>query len=226
MSKKIYLSPSDQVANAYAYGDTTEAVQCRKIAAACKAALERCGFAVKTNFADGSNAMYNRVKESNSWGADLHVCIHTNAFNGKVSGTRLFAYDTSGNGYKVCKAIYNVLAPITPGASESITARPGLYEIKNTNAPCAYVECEFHDNAEIAKWIIENVVTIGEAIAKGICNYFGVAYKAAEETAEKTEENILYRVQVGAYSIKANADTMLAKLKAAGFDGFIVKVNI
>lgn len=33
----------------------------------------------------------------------------------------------------------------------------------------------------------------------------------------------LYRVQVGAYSNKNNADAMLAKLKAAGFTGYIVK---
>jgi len=31
----------------------------------------------------------------------------------------------------------------------------------------------------------------------------------------------LYRVQVGAYSQKANADTMAAKLKAAGFDTYV-----
>jgi N-acetylmuramoyl-L-alanine amidase len=32
----------------------------------------------------------------------------------------------------------------------------------------------------------------------------------------------LYHVQVGAYSVKANADAMLAKVKAAGFaDAFI-----
>lgn len=31
----------------------------------------------------------------------------------------------------------------------------------------------------------------------------------------------LYRVQVGAYSVKANAEAMLTKLKKAGFDGFI-----
>lgn len=37
-----------------------------------------------------------------------------------------------------------------------------------------------------------------------------------------TESNVLYRVQVGAYSKKANADAMLAKVKAAGFtDAFI-----
>lgn len=33
--------------------------------------------------------------------------------------------------------------------------------------------------------------------------------------------NVLYRVQVGAYSNKANADAMAAKLKAAGFDAYI-----
>lgn len=32
---------------------------------------------------------------------------------------------------------------------------------------------------------------------------------------------VLYRVQVGAYSVKANAEAMLAKLKNAGFDAFI-----
>lgn len=35
------------------------------------------------------------------------------------------------------------------------------------------------------------------------------------------EPKKLYRVQVGAYSFKANADAMLAKVKAAGFDGYI-----
>ncbi|MEG2834271.1 MAG: N-acetylmuramoyl-L-alanine amidase [Ruthenibacterium sp.] len=34
-------------------------------------------------------------------------------------------------------------------------------------------------------------------------------------------QNALYKVQVGAFSQKANADAMLQKLKAAGFTGFI-----
>ena len=32
-----------------------------------------------------------------------------------------------------------------------------------------------------------------------------------------TEPEKLYRVQIGAYSVKANADAMLKKIKAAGF---------
>lgn len=35
----------------------------------------------------------------------------------------------------------------------------------------------------------------------------------------------LYRVQTGAFSVKANADAMLAKVKAAGFDTYMVQVD-
>lgn len=35
------------------------------------------------------------------------------------------------------------------------------------------------------------------------------------------ETTTLYRVQVGAFSVKANADALLVQVKAAGFDGFI-----
>ena len=56
---------------------------------------------------------------------------------------------------------------------------------------------------------------MGEAIAKGILKTMGV-----EIQAEKTS---LYRVQVGAYLLKSNAEAMQKKIKAVGFDAFIVK---
>lgn len=34
-----------------------------------------------------------------------------------------------------------------------------------------------------------------------------------------------YRVQVGAYSVKANADAMLSKIKAAGFTDAFIKYS-
>lgn len=44
--------------------------------------------------------------------------------------------------------------------------------------------------------------------------------------AQPTDTKVLYRVQIGAYSVKANADAQLAKVKKAGFtDAFITKVN-
>lgn len=41
------------------------------------------------------------------------------------------------------------------------------------------------------------------------------------ETTTETSTDVIYRVQVGAYKKKANAEAMLEKLKSAGFDGFI-----
>ena len=217
MAKKIYLSPSDQDGNLYAYGGTNEMVQCRRIADVCETALKRCGFQVINNKTD---EMEERVAESNRWGADLHMPIHTNAFNGVVAGTRIMSYDLSGEGYRASKAVLDALAPVTPGTSENISARPGLYEIRYSNAPCVYVEAEFHDVPKIAKWIIENVVLIGESIAKGVCAYFDVPY--VEPAAEQEGETI-YRVQVGAFRNPENAVNAQEDLKKAGFDGFIVK---
>ena len=82
MAKRVYLSPSDQRRNTYAVGDTTEDVQCGRIAAACKAALERSGVEVMVGQYD---TMANRVAASNRFKADLHVPIHTNAANGKAT---------------------------------------------------------------------------------------------------------------------------------------------
>lgn len=42
---------------------------------------------------------------------------------------------------------------------------------------------------------------------------------------EKPTQEVLYRVQTGAFSNKANADAMLDKVKAAGFETYMVKVD-
>lgn len=227
---KVFLSPSNQYDNRYAYGNTTEGVQCGKIAEACKIALVRNGIDVMLMH---DESMQEKCPKSNAFGADLHVPIHTNAANGKVSGTRMFCYSASGEGMKACKAIFNVLAPITPGTSENIKVDTSLYEIRVPNAPTAYIEVDFHDNPASAKWIVENTTLIGETIAKGICNYFGITYKAggsASTPTEKPTSGELYRVrktwkdaasQIGAFAILENA----IKACKSGYSVFDSKGN-
>lgn len=280
---KVFLSPSNQYDNPYAYGGTTEGVQCGKIAEACREALERSGVTVKLMH---DESMQEKCAASNAFGADLHVPIHTNAFNGTVSGTRMFYYAEGGEGQKACQAIFARLAPVTPGTSENIRADASLYEVRVPAAPTAYIECEFHDNPTASKWIVENIGLIGETIARGICDYFGVTFKAPEQPApaksvdevarevirgewgngsdrrqrleaagydydavqdrvndiltgdepkqpapaepeepapepEQPATDKLYRVQVGAFANRENAEKMLRRLKDAGFDGFI-----
>ena len=182
MAKKIYLSPSNQRSNTYATGGTNEMAQCDKIANATATALKRCGFEVKVG--KSGDTMQNRCNESDNFKADIHMPIHTNAYNGKVTGgTRIFCLNS--NGKKACEAVLKTLGAISPGTADSVTYHTGLYEINVPAALTVYVEVEFHDTKTGSDWIRNNTTAIGEAIAKGLCNYFGYTYKSASSTSNK-----------------------------------------
>lgn len=185
MSKRIYLSPSSQPDNMYAVGNTNEQEQCRKIAAALKEELDRCGFWC---YAGLSGTMYTRAAESDKFGVDLHMPIHTNAFNGIVAGLRIMVNQLGGEAEKIARAIDKYLAPITPGESDGISAQPQLYEIKATEAICVYIEVGFHDNPEEVKWIIDNTQKIAEMIARGLCEHYGISYVPAGKELPSFED--------------------------------------
>ena len=192
---KIYLSPSAQPANNYAAGDTNEQVQCNRIAEAAKSALERCGFAVRK--APEGQGYKDSVAESNAWGADLHIPIHTNAGGG--AGTVVFVHGGTAKQMQYAKPIYDEVQATSPGTTDyGVRVNSGLYELGYTTATAVYIECEFHDRADLAAWIIEHTTELGEAIARGVCIGAGVTYIApsgseptpAPEEPGKTEAEL------------------------------------
>lgn len=133
----------------------------------------------------------------------------------------MFCYSAESKGYTACKAIFDVLAPFTPSASENIQVNQKLYELKATTMPAAYIEVDFHDVPETAKWIVEYTTEIGEKIAEGICNYFGITYKARAVEVPPAAEKVFYQVVAGSFSVKENAEKRVQELKEAGFRSFI-----
>lgn len=227
MSKKIYLSPSNQDENLYAYGSTNECDQCNHIADAAKIALERCGFEVKK--AQKGQAMSTSIAESNTWGADLHIPIHTNAapegHTGECGGTVVFVYNSLDGNMKLATPVYKAVQAVSPGKTDyGVRENPVLAELNSTNATAVYIEVDFHDNKQIAKWLIENPQTVGEAIAKGVCQGYGVTYKAPD--IKPAPADVFYRIQVGAFSSRTLAEAFLEQVQAAGFpNAFIVEVK-
>ena len=61
-----------------------------------------------------------------------------------------------------------------------------MYELKRTTAPAILAEVAFHDNPEDAQFIIDNIYELGQAVAKGVLDYFGIEY------VEDTPENVAY----------------------------------
>lgn len=208
---KIFLSPSNQFENKYAGMNTSEGEQMGKVAQALQKALVRCGFGVLTIH---DATMAAKVQAADKYGADLYIPIHSNACNGKVSGTRLFCWSTKEKGYYACCNIAKHLFPLTPGTTESITEAPDLYEVRMPKAPTAYIEVDFHDVPEVARWIVDHIEEIAEAICKGTCDYFGVPYV-------EPEQDKLYRVQVGAFRNWENAERLLKNLKVYYPDAYI-----
>lgn len=213
----LYISPSDQSGNIYAAGNTNEEVQCERIAAAVESAAKRCGINAFANLKDD---MYTKVADANKRGTQLYLCIHTNAFNKDVSGTRIFCHSFAGEGYKAAVCVFDTLAPVTPGTSENIKENPGLYEIRMTNAPCVYVEVDFHDVDEVALWIIAHTEEIAEAIVKGLCKYYGKVYVPGQSIGEDTVPREEYDALLEKYNALAEAMTAFRNGVLSAVDDF------
>lgn len=172
-----------------------------------------------------------------------------------VSVYRLYE-DTTTNCDDISKEIAEVLAPVIAeqmGVSQgyrvvtrkSDNDRNGdgimndnYYGVLNgaraVNVPGMILEHSFHTNTRTTNWLLDdsNLDKLAQAEAAAIAKYFGMAKQAnVEKTDEKTvekdtEDGVLYRVQVGAYHVRANAEAQLARVKAAGFDAFITTVKV
>lgn len=216
MAIKIYISPSSQYGNPYSYGGTNEGDTMYSLGQKVEAKLSAAGF--QTMLEGKGLSISQRAASSNAFGADLHLCLHTNAGGGH--GTVMFTWRNLGKPYAVAIAVGEAVASITKSGKLDIRSNPDLYEIRGTQAVCCYCESEFHDNAEGAKWILDNLDSLATQIVKGICSYFSVNYNPSTDST-----SILYRVQVGAYIVKGNAEAKLSALKDQGYDCFIVEAN-
>lgn len=228
MAKKVFLGvghggvDSGAVANGLKEKDLN-----LEIAKECAVVLQLHGVTVlMSRTKDENDALTEEIKECNAFNPDLAVDIHTNAGGG--DGAEAFYH--YGGGVSKTLAV-NILEEIkklgqnSRGAKIRKNANGKDYYgfIRETKAPATIVEGAFIDNkADIA--VIDTLSeqkAMGVAIAKGILKTLGVAYVEPKPTAPTTSGK-LYRVQVGAYSSKANAEAMQKKLKSAGYDAIIV----
>ena len=159
--------------------------------------------------------LYDICADANKWGADLFVSNHFNAGGG--DGYEALVY--SEKNIPVGKIFEKHIKAIGQN-SRGVKVRPGLVVLRDTKMIAVLNEGAFVDTLkDIQDWNDDaELKKMGEAYAKAAAEYLDLKEKAAEPVTTGK----LYRVQVGAYSQKANAEAMLKKLKAAGYDAIIV----
>lgn len=192
-----------------------------QIMLACQAELVRHGVTVVcSRTTDANDPVQQEVNEANASGADIAVSFHTNAGGG--DGSESFYYKGSSKGKKLAELCEKHVKAI--GQNSRGVKTNNLMFTRATKMTAVLCECAFVDNKKDVV-IIDTVAeqkAFGVAYAKGILEYFGIAYKApvAAKPAASTSGK-LYRVQVGAYKEKANADKLVAELKVKGYSAIV-----
>lgn len=191
------------------------------IALACNEVLTKHGVNVlMSRTKDENDDLSEEIRECNNFSPDLAVDIHNNAGGG--DGAEIYHYSKGGKSKTLAENILNEIVAVgqnSRGLKTRLNDSGKDYYgfIRQTDAPAVIVECAFIDNAkDIA--IIDTPAEqkeMGIAIAKGILKTLGIKY-----TQPKVEK--FYRVQVGAYANKSNAEVMKKKLKDAGYEAIIV----
>jgi N-acetylmuramoyl-L-alanine amidase len=222
---KIYLSPSTQEANVCAAGDREED-HCNAIADELAKYLDAAGIEYQRN----TRAMTHITSKdaSNKYKPDLHYALHSNAYNGTVRGHRVYISGLNAKAKACAEILARRQAEIYGSAGKVIVPTERYTELFSTTAPAIIDEIAYHDNPEDAKWIHDNIKAIARNKAQAICEHFGVPFVEIEPPKpepQPEQPQVLYRVQVGAFSNKSNAEALAQKLRSEGYQTLIQAVE-
>lgn len=172
-------------------------------------------------------SLADRVNKANTFDADIYLSVHHNAgINGGSGGgiiSIVYTY-ASENSVKYQKIIYDELIKETglKGNRTSPLPKQNLYVCRETKMPSVLVECGFMDSTTDVPVILTEKFAdkCADALVNALVKIGNLTKKtpiAPQETSNK-----IYKVQVGAYSVKANAEAMQKKLKEDGYDAIVV----
>lgn len=179
----VYLSPSNQIHNAYTGVNTTEAIQMQAVGVVVERVLKELGYNVYTAAESTpmkGDGQYLRSDEARDLGAEAYVAIHSNAISGtnkgKYQGATGFYNGQNVGSKELAQYIHDAVAAVTPttdnGISDDMLTSVPYSEIRRPVMANTIIEVEFHDYKTYAEWITNNIEPLGKAIADGIHNYF------------------------------------------------------
>lgn len=231
---KVFLDPGHggQDSGAYAKGICEKVINLI-VALEVKRLLGLNGVEVAmSRTTDTSVSLNERCRMANAWGANYFISIHHNAGGG-------IGYDVihsiyKGKGQELANKVaeeFRVIGqkPNGVGVYSKQGSNGDYYAvIRETSMSAIITEYCFLDSSDYYKVDSQDkLMNEAKAIAKAICRQLGLVFKDTVEqpTPSPTPSKILYRVQVGAYSVKSNADKLQAELKSKGIDCFVKQVG-
>ena len=175
---------------------------------------------------DGADdvAVADRAKAANAWNADLYLSIHHNAGmnGGSGGGIVAFCHPNAGSATKGWRdALYMELIKLTglKGNRAEPLATANFQILRKTAMPAVLMELGFMDSATDVSVILSD--DYAQKCAQAIVNVIAARAGLVKKTKEPT--GVRYRVQVGAFNNRDNADKLVEELTEKGIAAFITK---
>ena len=149
------------------------------------------------------------------------VSIHANAFGSDwntANGWEIYTYRNKGESYKLAQAIEKHSIPFLGLRNRGIKGNSVSSIVDNTTMPAVLIEHGFYTNKEEVEKLKSQDFREKCAIAdaKGILEYLDVQW-----VDEVIEPQKIYKVQVGAFSKKENAENLVKELIQKGYKPII-----
>lgn len=169
-----------------------------------------------------------RTKKANDWKADIYISIHHNAGinGGSGGGIVVYRYPNSSKFTKAMqKRLYDELIKETDlkGNRASPLGEANFHVLRETKMAAVLIENGFMDSKVDAPIILTDAHA--RKSAKAIVNWLAKEYKLKKKLkpkpSSKPSKDGFYRVVVGSYREKENAERRVKELEKAGFESFI-----
>lgn len=176
----------------------------------------------------------NKIYKDSGKPKTIMLSLHANAYGEWTTarGVEVFHASNASQNSKnlakyLCDQIYTDAKKVDSGFKNRGVKCEDFTVIYKTITPTCLIEYAFYTNRDDLKILKNNKDELVEATVKGVCKYFGVAYKAPvveKPTNDKnsSKKETYYRVVVGSYKDRENANDMVNELKKKGYDPFIV----
>ncbi len=172
-------------------------------------------------------SLSKRCSQANEKKAGVYISLHHDAgiSGGNGGGTTVYYYSNAPERKSQAENLYKCVVDATglKGNRSNPVVKKGFYVLKNTSMDAFLIENGFMDSTYDTPIILTDLhanKTV-EGLVKFLVKTYGLI-KLTNSPTESTSAKKIYRVQVGAYSVKANAEAMQKKLKAAGYEAIIV----
>lgn len=177
MSKKIYLSPSNQTGNKFVVGNTNEGAVWNDIAQRVQKKLG--DYDCEVLLCKASQTLAARAAEAKAWGADVYIAMHSNAAGTANKGARgVEVYYDPNKGAatkKLAQAVLDDLSSLFK--SRGLKQSTKLIDCYKPTMPSIIGECGFHDNEADAKLILNNKDTIAGLYCAALAKYLSLKKK-------------------------------------------------